>query len=372
MKTAIVILNWNTKGFLERFLPPLLDSVKDVEGAEVIVADNGSTDGSLGLMNEKFPDVRTIAFDRNHGFTGGYNIALREIEADYYLLLNSDIEVQNGWLEPLISWMERNPDCGACAPKLYSWNDRSRFEYAGGAGGHIDNFGYPFCRGRIMNMVETDNGQYDKYSNKVFWVSGACMMVRSGLFHELGGFDERFFAHMEEIDLCWRMQLLGYSVCVISDSVVHHVGGGTLPSSSPYKLFLNYRNNLLMLNKNTAKTLALMYSSMGFSPEVAAAMAMDKADRRIWSRMNLDALSSITYLVTFRFKAFFSVWKAHRQYWKMKNAIKHGELVDFINNSGRIEINGIYRKSIIFKALVYRWKVFQKLEDIDFIKFHVR
>lgn len=372
MKTAIVILNWNTEGFLDRFLPPLLSSVRDIDGAEVIVADNASTDGSLRLLKEKFPHVRTIAFDRNYGFTGGYNRALREIEADYYVLINSDIEVRSGWLEPMITWMENNPDCGACAPKLYSWHDKTKFEYAGGAGGHIDCYGYPFCRGRIMNMVEADNGQYEKYSNKVFWVSGACLMVRSGLFHDLGGFDERFFAHMEEIDLCWRMQLHGYSVCVISDSVVYHVGGGTLPASSPYKLYLNYRNNLLMMNKNSAKTLALMYSSMGYSPEVAAAKAMDKADRRIWTRMNLDALSSAAYLMTFRFKAFLSVWKAHISYWKSKEVIKHEELVDFVNGTGKTEINGIYRKSVILRAVIYRWKVFQKLKDIDFIKYHIR
>ena len=372
MKTAIVILNWNTEGFLDRFLPPLLSSVRDIDGAEVIVADNASTDGSLRLLKEKFPHVRTIAFDRNYGFTGGYNKALREIEAEYYVLINSDIEVSDGWLEPLLSWMEDNPDCGACAPKLYSWSDRSKFEYAGGAGGHMDVYGYTFCRGRIMNMVEADNGQYEKYSNKVFWISGACLMIRSALFHDLGGFDERFFAHMEEIDLCWRMQLAGYSVCTVSRSVVYHVGGGTLPASSPYKLYLNYRNNLLMLNKNTAKTLALMYSSMGFSPEVAAAKAMDKADRRIWTRMNLDAFSAIAYLFMFRFKSFCSVWKAHRAYWKMKEKVRHDKLVDFVNESGKTEINGIYRKSVIFKALIYRRKVFQKLEDKDFIKFHVR
>lgn len=372
MRTAIVILNWNTEGFLEKFLPPLLSSVSNIDGAEVIVADNASTDGSLRVMKEKFPHVRTIAFDTNHGFTGGYNRALAEIEAEYYVLLNSDVEVTEGWLQPLIDWMEANPDCGICAPKIFSWHDKTMLEYAGGAGGHIDSYGYTFCRGRIMGMTEADNGQYDKYSNKVFWVSGACLMIRSGLYHELGGLDERFFAHMDEVDLCWRLQLHGYSVCVVGDSAVYHVGGGTLPSSSPYKLFLNFRNNLLMLNKNSAKTLALMYSSMGFSPEVASATAMDKADRRILRRMNLDILASLVYLVTFRFKAFCAVWKALHEYKKMRDRILLDDVINFVNRTGKSEINGIYRKSVISRALFYGRKVFQKLEDKDFIKYHVR
>ena len=237
MKTAVVILNWNTEGFLRDFLPGLLQSVRNVEGAEVIVADNASSDGSMTVMKEMFPQVRTIAFDKNYGFTGGYNRAFEQIDSEYFVLINSDIEVPQDWLGPLVDWMDTHPECGACAPKLHSWQEREKFEYAGAAGGYIDLFGYPFCRGRVLKRLETDMGQYDTPAD-VFWATGACLMVRSSLYRRLGGLDERFFAHMEEIDLCWRMQLEGFKVTVVPESVVYHLGGGTLPASSPFKLFL--------------------------------------------------------------------------------------------------------------------------------------
>ena len=280
MKTAVVILNWNTEGFLREFLPGLLRSVKSVEGAEVIVADNASTDGSLKVMKEEFPGVRTIALEKNFGFTGGYNKAFEQIEADLFVLINSDIEVTEGWLEPLVEWMEENPECGACAPKLHSWQEKEKFEYAGAAGGYIDLFGYPFCRGRVMKRLETDHGQYDSPAD-VFWATGACLMVRSSIYRELGGLDDRFFAHMEEIDLCWRMQLAGYKVTVVPESMVYHVGGGTLPATSPFKLYLNFRNNRMMLENNLAKTFALSYKKDGLSDEAAAAKGCRKARRRI-------------------------------------------------------------------------------------------
>ena len=245
MKTAVVILNWNTEDFLRKYLPGLINSVSSIDGAEVIVADNDSSDSSLELMKTLFPSVRTIELEKNFGFTGGYNKAFEQIDCEYFVLINSDIEVPENWLQPLIEWMDNHPDCGACAPKLHSWYQRDKFEYAGAAGGYIDKFGYPFCRGRIMKRLETDRGQYDTVEN-VFWATGACLMVRSSVYRKLGGLDNRFFAHMEEIDLCWRMQLEGWKVTVIPQSVVYHVGGGTLPASSPYKLYLNYRNNLLM------------------------------------------------------------------------------------------------------------------------------
>ena len=213
MKTAVVILNWNTKGFLEEFLPALISSVEKVDGAEVVVADNASTDGSIELMAEKFPQVKTLSFEKNLGFTGGYNRAFKELcsctEApEYFLLINSDIEVPAGWLQPLVDWMDSHPDCGACAPKLHSWQEKEKFEYAGAAGGYLDKFGYPLCRGRVLKELETDHGQYDSPKD-VFWATGACLLVRSRVYKELGGLDERFFAHMEEIDLCcdilhWR------------------------------------------------------------------------------------------------------------------------------------------------------------------------
>ena len=246
-KAVVVILNWNTEGFLRRFLPGLVASMP--EGCEVIVADNASTDGSLRLMASQFPQVRVIALDRNYGFTGGYNRAFLALEDlyEYFLLINSDIEVPpSGWLEPLLAYMDAHPDCGACAPKLHAWQERDSFEYAGAAGGFIDRYGYPFCRGRVLKKLERDYGQYDS-PRAVFWASGACLLVRSALYRELGGLDERFFAHMEEIDLCWRMQRAGYHVAVVPASTVWHIGGGTLPPTSPTKLYLNYRNNLLML-----------------------------------------------------------------------------------------------------------------------------
>lgn len=248
MKTAVVILNWNTKGYLEKFVPGILHSLEGTD-AELVVADSASTDGSMQMMAEKFPEVRRITLDKNYGFTGGYNRALSMIEAEYYVLINSDIEVQDGWIQPLTETLDRNPEVGACAPKLHSWYERDMFEYAGAAGGYLDSFGFPLCRGRIMNMVEKDEGQYDSPAD-VFWATGACLMIRSSLFRELGGLDDRFFAHMEEIDLCWRLHQRGQAIRVIPQSVVFHLGGGSLPASNPKKTYLNFRNNLFLLYKN--------------------------------------------------------------------------------------------------------------------------
>ena len=260
MRTAIVILNWNTRDYLLRFLPGILASAGHTRTAEgwqrgplheVIVADNGSTDGSMAVMAEHFPGVRTIAFSENYGFTGGYNRALAALEEEgfaYYLLLNSDIEVPQGWLEPLVDWMDTHPECGACGPKLHGWTQRDRFEYAGAAGGFLDALGYAFCRGRVLKRVETDEGQYDTPKN-VLWVTGACLLVRSRLWKELGGLDGRFFAHFEEIDLCWRLRIRGRKIVCVPESRVYHVGGGTLPKANPMKTFLNFRNNLTMLYK---------------------------------------------------------------------------------------------------------------------------
>lgn len=365
MKTAIVILNWNTEGFLKEFLPSLLHSTAGVEGAEVIVADNASTDGSLKVMQELFPEVRTIALDKNYGFTGGYNRAFSQIDSDLFVLINSDIEVTDGWLEPLVRWMEDHPGCGACAPKLHSWQERDRFEYAGAAGGYIDRYGYPFCRGRVLKRLETDHGQYDRPA-EVFWATGACLMVRSSLYRRLGGLDERFFAHMEEIDLCWRMQLEGYSVAVVPESVVYHVGGGTLPAASPFKLYLNYRNNLLMLENNLAKTLSLEYK--GLSPEKAAAKACRKASCRIFVRKCLDALSAMVYLVTFRADCFKSVWKAHRDASALGRKVTRADVAGYVEgDKGRVK--GIYRKWIVLRSMLKGDKVFDSIDERDFYKF---
>lgn len=244
-RLSVVILNWNGRRHLERYLPSV---VAHTEGdAEVVVADNGSTDDSLQWLRLNYPDVRVIRLDRNYGFAGGYNRALREVESEYVLLLNSDVEVTAGWWQPLVEVLDTESDVAAVAPKLLADMERTKFEYAGAAGGFIDYLGYPFCRGRILSNVEEDRGQYDNRRD-IFWASGAAMCCRRELFESLGGFDEDFFAHMEEIDLQWRMQLAGWRIVVEPKSVVYHLGGGTLPASSR-KIFLNHRNNLAMLFK---------------------------------------------------------------------------------------------------------------------------
>ncbi len=247
MKVAVVILNWNGEAMLRRFLPTVVRYSCDE--AEIWVADNASDDASVQLLHEHFPSVRLIQLDKNYGFAEGYNRALAQIEAEYYVLLNSDVEVTHHWLTPLVEYMDAYPDVAACQPKLLSEANRDYFEYAGASGGFIDRYGYPFCRGRIFNTVEEDNGQYD-YIIDILWATGACMLIRSADYREAHGLDGRFFAHNEEIDLCWRLRQRGRRIVCIPESEVYHVGGGTLPKSNPMKTFLNFRNNLTMLYKN--------------------------------------------------------------------------------------------------------------------------
>ncbi len=247
MKTAIVILNWNGRKMLMEYLPNVVKYSKD--DAEVWVADNASTDGSLEMLAERFPMVRTLRLDRNYGFAEGYNRALARIEAYYYVLLNSDVEVTHHWLTPLVEFMDAHKDVAACQPKLLSETDKDSFEYAGACGGFLDKYGYPFCRGRIFDTVERDSGQYD-YAMDVLWATGACLFIRAEDYWRVGGLDGRFFAHCEEIDLCWRLRQLGKRVVCYPESKVFHVGGGTLPKANPMKTFLNFRNNLTMLYKN--------------------------------------------------------------------------------------------------------------------------
>ena len=361
MKTAVVILNWNTEGFLKEFLPGLLRSVKGVEGAEVIVADNASTDGSMAVMREMFPEVQTILLDRNYGFTGGYNRALEQIDAEYFILINSDIEVTPEWLSPLVEWMDSHPECGACAPKLHSWQERDKFEYAGAAGGYVDRFGYPFCRGRVLKRLETDNGQYDAPAD-VFWATGACLMVRASVYKGLGGLDERFFAHMEEIDLCWKMQLAGYKVTVVPQSVVYHVGGGTLPAESPFKLFLNYRNNLLMLDNNLAMTLAVKHYEAGMSSGKAAAKGLCQAKWRICMRKCLDWISAAVYLLSGRKSCFDAVVKAHKEYRSMTERPDLKKTRSYLEGlKCSISVNGMYKGSIVLSSMISGNKVFDHI-----------
>ena len=325
LKTAVVILNYNTREYLRRFLPGLIASCDGLD-AEVIVADNASHDGSLDMMAAEFPSVRTIALSENYGFTGGYNRALAQVQAQYYVLINSDVEVPEHWLRVLQDWMDSHPDCGACGPKLISFNERDTFEYAGAAGGLLDRYGYPFCRGRIMQKVEKDHGQYDSPAD-VLWCSGACLMVRAEVWNALGGLDDRFFAHMEEIDLCWRVQLRGWKVTVVPQSYVYHIGGGTLPNESPFKLRLNFRNNLLLLENNLPATLNSRFL----------------ARVRILTRMCLDGLSALVYLFTGRKSFYDAVVQAHREYRKLR---RPGEIP-----AERHKPSGLYKGWIVPKGL---------------------
>ncbi|HUR66500.1 MAG TPA: glycosyltransferase family 2 protein [Chitinophagaceae bacterium] len=246
-KVAIVILNWNGKKYLEQFLPALLATA--YSNFEIIIADNGSADDSVSFIRLNYPAIRLIRFKENYGFAKGYNEALKQVDAEYYALLNSDVEVQLNWLQPMVSLLQSNGSIAACQSKLLAYHDKKMFEYAGAAGGWLDKYGYPFAKGRIFDKTEEDRGQYDK-AEPIFWASGASLFIRSGVFHEMKGFDEYFFAHQEEIDLCWRIQLAGHQVYSCPASVVYHVGGGTLPKGNSLKTYLNFRNNRIMLSKN--------------------------------------------------------------------------------------------------------------------------
>lgn len=247
-KISVVILNWNGLSYLRRFLPLLVERSR-LPGVEIVVADNASTDDSCAFVRETFPELKLITLDRNYGFAEGYNRALSLLEADYFILLNSDVEVAQAWLPPLIHYMEEHPDVAACQPKIRSLARPDRFEHAGASGGFLDRYGYPFCRGRIFTTLECDTGQYDTVI-EIFWATGACLMIRSEDFRSAGGLDGDFFAHMEEIDLCWRLKNKGHKIVCVPQSVVFHVGGGALHAEHPRKTYLNFRNNLLLLYKN--------------------------------------------------------------------------------------------------------------------------
>ena len=265
---AIVILNWNGKSFLQQFIPSVLASV--YPNKRVIVADNGSSDDSVSFLQQSHPTVEIIYNKHNYGFAGGYNLALQQIQSDYYVLLNSDVEVNPNWIGPVMELMEANRNIAACQPKILAFNDKEKFEYAGASGGWLDHFGYPFMRGRVFEDCETDQGQYND-AQPCFWASGAAMFVRAATYHEMGGLDSSFFAHQEEIDLCWRLQLAGYTIYVQPASVVYHVGGGTLPRGNSRKTFLNFRNNLIMLAKNLPLSAAIWKIPVRFFLDILSA-----------------------------------------------------------------------------------------------------
>ncbi len=337
MKLAIVILNWNGEKFLKSFFPQLVKATYS-PGSEIIVADNGSTDNSIEWLKSNFPNVRLICFDSNYGFTGGYNKALKEVDAEYFVLLNSDVFVpimgDHDWTSPIIDFMDSNPAVAICQPKILSEARREFFEYAGAAGGFIDKYGFPFCRGRVLSDVEVDKGQYDS-NISCFWASGACMFVRSSVWRELNGLDDLFFAHMEEIDFCWRAQLKGYQVWCIPQSYVYHVGGGTLPNNSPRKLFLNYRNNLLMLYKN---------------------LPPKGKGQFIFKRMCIDGLSGIVYLLQGKPKFTKSVIDAHNDFRRLKMQYPAAS----INSNNACNLNGVYKHSIILSFFIGK-KTFRRL-----------
>lgn len=286
---AIVILNWNGMQMMRRFLPSVIEHSTE---ARVIVADNGSTDDSLQLLHNEFPSVEIIELKQNYGFAEGYNRALQQVQAKYYLLLNSDVEVTAGWLTPLLSYMEQHTDVAACQPKVMAEYARTKFEYAGAAGGYIDYLGYPYCRGRMFSTVETDNGQYDEVAD-IFWATGAALMIRSATYWEVGGLDGRFFAHQEEIDLCWRLRARGHRIVCVPQSVIYHVGGGTLPKENPHKTFLNFRNNLYLLYKNLPDS---------------------DLQRVLRQRRWLDALAAIVFLLKGEVGSFKAVRRARRTF----------------------------------------------------------
>jgi len=337
INTAIVILNWNGIDFLKIFLGTVIKFSTGFE-SEVYVADNASTDDSIVWIKENYPEVKIILLDKNHGFAGGYNLALEQVDAKYYVLLNSDIEVTEGWLEPMVNLMDQNPEIASCQPKILSYNNKKQFEYAGAAGGFIDKYGYPFCRGRIFNVVEKDNGQYDNNID-IFWSSGACMIVRSDAWKKCGGFDESFFAHMEEIDLCWRFNKAGYRVSFIPGSVVYHVGGGSLPYNSPFKTYLNFRNSLFLLYKN---------------------LPDKRFHVKLFTRKILDGFAAIMFLLKGQTGSFRSVLKAHLDYYRNIGQLKiKRKMVKNLESKDFVPV--ILNKSVVFEFYIKGNKTFNSL-----------
>lgn len=338
-RAAIVILNWNGLHFLQKFMPVLVEktSLPDVE---IIVADNASDDDSVGYLKKDFKEVRIIEFEENHGFAGGYNKALEQVEAEYFLLLNSDIEVSDGWLEPLLDLMDRNKHVAACSPLLLDQLRREKYEYAGAAGGYMDRFGYTFCRGRIFDRMETADNP-PKEPLEVGWTTGACMLIRSGVFRDAGGFDAHFFAHMEEVDLCWRLRNMGHKLAIVPASRVYHVGGGTLPKSNPFKTYLNFRNNLLLLYKNL--------------PEKGLW-------RRIFTRKMMDGLSAALFLVQFKFRDIAAIRKAHRD--ARKDLKRYGEFrKQQAIMHGYPGLTDIYQRSVVVDYFLLGRKTFSRLRN---------
>lgn len=335
-RVAIVILNFNTRNWLEKFLPSVLQTQYD--NLEIIVADNASKDDSVAFLKQNYPQIRIIQLEKNYGFTGGYNNCLQQVQADYYVLLNSDVEVSPNWVQPVINLLESTPNAVACQPKILSWHEKQKFEYAGAAGGYLDKYAFPFCRGRFFDHTETDEGQYND-AREVFWATGAALFIKAGKYHEVGGFDNRFFAHMEEIDMCWRLKNRGYKILVQPQSVVYHVGGGTLSKQNPRKTFLNFHNGLAMMVKN---------------------MPEGELRWKLPFRVLLDGIAAISFLVKGHGRDMIAVFKAHLRFFSQIRywlGVRR-ELKKQINNRNS---EGVYNKSVVFDFFIRKKRKFSEL-----------
>lgn len=331
-KVIVAILNWNGRRHLEKFLPSVIAST--YPNLEIVVGDNASTDDSVAYIQQKFPTIRIIQNDKNYGFAEGYNRILSQLDADYFVLLNSDVEVKARWIEPLVTLMESDSQIAAAQPKILSYAHKHLFEYAGAAGGFLDIFGYPFCRGRIFDSIEADKGQYDTEA-EIFWASGAAFFIKKKYWKESGGFDSYFFAHMEEIDLCWRLKNKGYKIMYCPQAEVYHVGGGTLHAEHPHKTFLNFRNNLLMLRKNLPFVKALAIISF-----------------RFW----LDFASLLKYVCAGKIKNALAISKAHRAFLLLLFKFKYPPV-----DQSKFNPVGLFNKSIALKRFLYHVKYFGEL-----------
>jgi len=339
MKIAVVILNYNGRSFLEKFLPSV---VEHSIGSEIYVADNASTDDSVQFVQSNYPQIKLVINKENGGFAKGYNDSLKLITADYYVLLNSDIEVTENWIKPCIDLLESDNEIVAVQPKILAYNNKTKFEHAGAAGGFLDKDFYPFCQGRIFEFTEEDNGQYNQ-NREVFWATGACLFIRSDAYHKAGGLDEDFFAHMEEIDLCWRLKSQGHKIFYCSDSVIYHVGGGTLSYINPRKTFLNFRNSLFMIAKN--------YDGLLFF--------------KICKRLILDGFAGSLFLIKFQFNHFWAVLKAHFAFYaNLSKLVKKRKLI----KATRTNFNsvGLYKKNIVVKKFISGITKFSDLRKEDF------
>ena len=338
VKTAVVILNWNGIKYLKMFLEKVILNTVN-EDTELFIADNGSTDGSPEWIASNFKNVRLIRLEKNFGFAEGYNLAFQKISAHYFVLLNSDIEVTEGWLQPLINYLDCNPDVASCQPKVLSYHRKDHFEYAGAAGGFIDKYGYPLCRGRILYEVEKDTGQYNSQAD-IFWSTGACMAVRSEAWINCGGFDTDFYAHMEEIDLCWRFHKSGYRVSYIPQSSVYHIGGGTLHYNTPFKTYLNFRNSLFLLYKN---------------------LPDNKLNQILFIRKVLDGVAALFFLSKGQFRSSWSVFKAHIDYYRNSGKLKEKrKAVKLLGKGEPAEL--LMNKFVVFEFYIKNHRTFTSLK----------